>query len=563
MIVGEAFGYDEARIGKPFVGASGQELTRMLAEAGIDRSQCFLTNVVPAQPQANKMWRFFRPRDEARKSSLPTTWGLHPTEIANHGLKKLAAQVDHLNPDLIIACGNYAFWAFSDDVRISYHSKDSEGFPMDGGGRMVPAGINSFRGSMLRSRSGHRLLPILHPAAILRAWDQRAFTVGDLRNRVPMALAGNWENPKPAKLLFRPSFSEAIAYLYNLEQQLKRGLRIECSIDLETTPLNLVTCISFCTNESLALTIPFFDKDASGFRSYWPIREEVAFHRLIRRICRYPNFLAIGQNFCYDQTYFHDMFGVVPRLAFDTMLGQNFLFPGTKKDLGFLSSLYCTYHRYWKDDNQEWDTKSNIDDHLLYNAEDTIRTLEIAGVMRKMLAATKREHLYADRLRVADLALRMSLRGLKVDKKRRAELFRDLATAQEVRRTLLFTFIPQSWVDPKAKVPWFQSPAQTKTVLYEILQMKEQRQRKTKTISTDDASLTTLIHQYPEFKALLQIILDLRSIGVYINTFLTSALEPNDRMCTSLDPAGTETFRFASRTTPLRRGMNMQNIPGD
>ncbi len=40
MIVGEAPGIDEERLGEPFVGQSGMELTRMLMEAGINRHEC-------------------------------------------------------------------------------------------------------------------------------------------------------------------------------------------------------------------------------------------------------------------------------------------------------------------------------------------------------------------------------------------------------------------------------------------------------------------------------------------------------------------------------------------
>ncbi len=46
MIVGEQPGDQEDLVGRPFVGPAGQLLDRFLAEAGIDRSQCYLTNAV-------------------------------------------------------------------------------------------------------------------------------------------------------------------------------------------------------------------------------------------------------------------------------------------------------------------------------------------------------------------------------------------------------------------------------------------------------------------------------------------------------------------------------------
>jgi DNA polymerase len=54
MLVGEAPGADEDRIGKPFMGRSGQLLDRMLATIGLDRSQIYVANIVPWRPPGNR-----------------------------------------------------------------------------------------------------------------------------------------------------------------------------------------------------------------------------------------------------------------------------------------------------------------------------------------------------------------------------------------------------------------------------------------------------------------------------------------------------------------------------
>jgi len=54
MIVGEAPGADEDRLGLPFVGASGKLLDRMLGAIGLDRTQAYITNVVPWRPPGNR-----------------------------------------------------------------------------------------------------------------------------------------------------------------------------------------------------------------------------------------------------------------------------------------------------------------------------------------------------------------------------------------------------------------------------------------------------------------------------------------------------------------------------
>jgi uracil-DNA glycosylase family 4 len=54
MIIGEAPGADEDRIGKPFVGRAGQLLDRMLAAIGLDRTGVQITNVIYWRPPGNR-----------------------------------------------------------------------------------------------------------------------------------------------------------------------------------------------------------------------------------------------------------------------------------------------------------------------------------------------------------------------------------------------------------------------------------------------------------------------------------------------------------------------------
>ena len=54
MLVGEAPGADEDRIGKPFVGVSGQLLDRMMASIGLDRTGFYITNTCFWRPPGNR-----------------------------------------------------------------------------------------------------------------------------------------------------------------------------------------------------------------------------------------------------------------------------------------------------------------------------------------------------------------------------------------------------------------------------------------------------------------------------------------------------------------------------
>lgn len=54
MLVGEAPGADEDRLGLPFVGVSGQLLDRMMAAIGLDRTSFYITNVCFWRPPGNR-----------------------------------------------------------------------------------------------------------------------------------------------------------------------------------------------------------------------------------------------------------------------------------------------------------------------------------------------------------------------------------------------------------------------------------------------------------------------------------------------------------------------------
>ena len=54
MIIGEAPGADEDRIGEPFVGRSGHLLDKMLQAIHLQRQDCYITNILPWRPPGNR-----------------------------------------------------------------------------------------------------------------------------------------------------------------------------------------------------------------------------------------------------------------------------------------------------------------------------------------------------------------------------------------------------------------------------------------------------------------------------------------------------------------------------
>lgn len=54
VLVGEAPGGEEDRLGRPFVGPAGLLLERILASVGLSRNDCYLTNMVKCRPPASR-----------------------------------------------------------------------------------------------------------------------------------------------------------------------------------------------------------------------------------------------------------------------------------------------------------------------------------------------------------------------------------------------------------------------------------------------------------------------------------------------------------------------------
>jgi DNA polymerase len=66
LVIGEAPGGEEDRLGKPFVGPAGQMLDKMLAAIGLDRSRVCITNMVFWRPPGNR-----KPTDAELALCLP------------------------------------------------------------------------------------------------------------------------------------------------------------------------------------------------------------------------------------------------------------------------------------------------------------------------------------------------------------------------------------------------------------------------------------------------------------------------------------------------------------
>jgi DNA polymerase len=141
MFVGEAPGAEEDRAGKPFVGRSGQLLDRMLAAIGLDRTNAYITNVVPWRPPGNRT-----PTPLETAACLPFT----------------RRHIELSSCEVLVCLGNPS-------TQILLGARD---------------GIMRTRGRWLEYDAGSRqlrVMPMLHPAFLLRQPGHKRLAWRDMR----------------------------------------------------------------------------------------------------------------------------------------------------------------------------------------------------------------------------------------------------------------------------------------------------------------------------------------------------------------------------------------------
>lgn len=574
VIVGESWGAEEKKYKQPFVGSSGHILNSMLQECGISQSDVLFTNIVAEQPEGNETFRFFLPKDKSPNARR--VGGLIPSSLVDAEMRRLYLQLAYRPRTLVIASGNWSLWGLSGCTGAEVLRESN--------GRRIPSelqtyapnGIMNWRGSMLycdphpeytfdsSDRSTllqTKLLPIIHPAAIMRSWDLRQPTIHDLTKRVRQARMDDWRRTPSPRYVFRPTYSEAVERLQYWLAKLERE-HVYIANDIETIQRRFISCIGFSDSLDFALTIPLIrEKRSDGeLVSYWSPLEEAEIIRLGRRVLTHRNARIIGQNYIYDTQYIQHWWGCIPRLFHDTMLAQNVLFPGTPKDLGYLSSLYCDYHRYWKDDDKDW---NRVDDNLLkYNCEDTCRTYEIGINQMKYIKGVGQEAQMAFKMRTNSLCLRMMNRGILMDNARTGSMRFQLESAQVAFYKELLEIIPQEWVKPITKKTdkyWYRSSKQTQEVFYNLLGFTKVLHKKTGNPTVGKEALLVLERKYPEFTGLFR---RLDYAGSVTNTLsvIKTPVEADGRMRCSYNPGGTETHRLSSSENVFGRGTNLQNL---
>jgi DNA polymerase-1 len=261
----------------------------------------------------------------------------------------------------------------------------------------------------------------------------------------------------------------------------------------------------------------------------------------------------VGQNFIYDTQYIYRHWGFAPRFSDDTMLGHHSCFSALPKGLDYISSLYCPDYIYWKDDGKLWDTSIPEDQYWAYNGTDCTRTLQCCEAISQSVASLGLGEQYDFQQGMFWPVLQAMVRGVRVDRDRRAEFALQLSIELE-KRDKWFQFVLGHPLNPR-------SPKQLQELFYEDFAQAKIFNRKTGTVTLNDEALQKIATREPLLRPLVRNISECRSLGVFLSTFVGAQLDRDGRLRCSYNIAGTSTYRLSSSENAFGSGLNLQNIP--
>jgi uracil-DNA glycosylase family 4 len=502
-LIGEAPGEDEENHRRPFVGKSGQFLTHLMRDVGIDRTTCLMGNVCQVRPPGNRIEAFNWNGEEIR-----------------YGLSRLTDDIKRFDPHLCVLLGGTPLKAAREDR----------------------AKITEWRGSLFVCSLvtspfyNRKCIGTLHPAYVLREFSGYPLLKFDLKRARDEGTSPTLH--LPIRELITNYDAGTLCYIMDTWPSGQR-----CSVDIEGG-LGGWSCVSLSARPTKAFTIAWskFDEGTHG-------RVVQSFARLMSR----RDVPKVLQNSLYDNFVLSYGFGIpITPVVEDVMLKGWEIYSELPKALGVQASIY-TREPYYK-----FERKAD-DPEVLYRycARDSSVTIEICEQQDSILTGSGLQH-YRTNVQMLNPLLYMELRGIKYDQNKvntkLKETNEEVAQVGEALNQIAGTELRGAKGSLSSK--------RLATALYDKLgyprQYKKEFGRKTNKLTTDIEALLTLRKRQPNDK-FLDGVLKHRHLEGIIET-LSIRCDPDGRVRCGYNVVGTETGRLTCYTSPTGAGANLQTI---
>ena len=321
--------------GTLFSGGMGHVFEKMLREAGLSYSDCYVTSRCPNTDDA-------------------------------HAFANLEAELNFHQPPLILSLGDVCGW-FLPPLREPKSMATSAGQ------------LQKYAGSLLECKSltySHYMMPLYGPDRCVADWTERNITtyvdLQKLRDEYEWWKKNGSLKPLPARVMKYQDMDmdELLMYLDRFD-----GAKV-ISDDIENPTYNSKL---YAPHPGYPLLMGLADSSTFGI-SFKLFRDKPSENReLWRRLDKlYSNVpVLLGQNFFNYDALFHNMLGFRVRLDHvqDTLIRHHILWPELSHKLQFMTRQY-TREPYYKDEGHGWNIK-HMDKYRRYNCLDACVTMEI------------------------------------------------------------------------------------------------------------------------------------------------------------------------------------------
>lgn len=509
MILGEAPGAVEDGAGRPFTGPSGQLLDDMLQEVGIDRDECYVSNVAKCRPPENR-----QPENAEVKTCVQAYLG---------------EELENVRPEFILLLGNAALR-----------------------GVTGKSGITKHKGTMYEAR-GTKIFATFHPAAVLRNPRYKHEVRADLQRFARLVRGEASPTPKTTVRIIRTK--DHLRWLCEEivgAEELAYDVETYCSHPAGTNlqeyrgDESKIVSISFTWEEGSAAVVPLHHE-------HTPWKDPDAVGRVLGKALARSPAKTIAHNGLYDARWMAAK-GLPVVQTFDTMLAAHMVDENRAKGLKPLSQILLGADAYDVGDDLANAFTMPLKRLCTYNGKDTDYTLRLYHKLKPELVAEDRPaRVFAKLMMPASNALvDIERRGIRVDSERWAERFQQASAIEDKLRQYMLQHVPTG---KRASIN-FASPKQVGEWIFGDLGLPVIEHTAKGAPSSKESVLLQLGKEHKAVRAMLK----WRKWKKYMTSFFLpwrDFMDVNDRIHPSYKLSGTVTGRL-SCTNP-----NLQQVPRD
>lgn len=500
MVIGEAPGFREDEVSRPFSGKSGRLLDETFDKFGLDRSEMFISNVNKCRPPENRT-----PNKTEQKACRPF----------------LDAEIEHVKPKYILTLGNAALSV----IRKS--------------------GIMKHRGEVAPFGDA-QVFSTVHPAAVLRNPRYAQLFESDI---AAFARLVRGQAPPPAPRTYLVMDKNALA------KACQAILRADAvAYDFETSGFDenteQVATIAFAVKPDLVFVVPIHHPE-----NPWSNPDKVL--RAIGKALVSTKAKKIAHNAKFDDKWFL-VKGIPVYADFDTMIAAHLINENWFKSLKVLSTMLLGVDAWADVDlNNGGAMRESLKKLARYNGKDAAYTLQLYYLFRDMLKKPGNERtlrLFTKLLMPASRALTdIERKGIWIDRQRLAET--RIAVQEEIEKA------NDNLVHLVGYQANWNSPQQLARILFEELKLPVIELTGTGAASTKESVLLRLRDKNPIAQAILDYRAAFKD-GGFLDTWL-SRLDDEDRIKPNFKLTGTVTGRLSSgkQEGEKARGFNIQQVP--